>query len=102
MSKDCEWESPWAPAVRLLRDARAVDAVVELLESTRAGRRAGARVLGPREVEGQASSSGDEREEGGPGPLRLYFLLSVSVVLLLSSFFLSFVWRSGKQEIGVP
>ena len=31
VAKDCEWESPRAPAVSLLWDARAVDAVVEFL-----------------------------------------------------------------------
>ena len=32
VGKDCEWELPKAPAVRILWDVRAVDAVVEFLE----------------------------------------------------------------------
>ena len=66
VGKGCEWESPRAPAVRLLWDVRAVDAVVEFLESTRVGCRTMVRMLGPREVEGLAS--GYEGVEGGPAP----------------------------------
>ena len=65
MGKDCQWGSPTALAVRLLWDVRAVDAVVEFLESTMVGRRTATTVLGPREVE--VLASGDEREEGGTG-----------------------------------
>ena len=76
VGKGCEWESPRAPAVRLLWDAMAVDAVVEFLESTRVGCSTMVRMLGLREVEGLAS--GYEGEEGGPGPqgLHISFVLS--------------------------
>ena len=63
------WEkvgNPRAPVVRLLWDVRAVDAVAEFLESTRVGRRTVSRVLGAREIEGQASE--DRGKGGGPGP----------------------------------
>ena len=67
VSKYCEWGQERAPAVRLLWDVRPVDAVVEFLKSTMVGCRTATSVPGPWEVKGQAS--GDEDEEGGPGPL---------------------------------
>ena len=51
VGKDCEWQRPRAPAVRLLWDARAVDVVMEFLESTRVECKTATRVVGPREVE---------------------------------------------------
>ena len=94
---------PRAPAVRLLWDVRAVDAVVEFLESTEAGHRTATRVLGPREEEGEAS--GGEEEEGGPAPPQaaLSFVFPfVYFYLFFLSFVLSFVRWAGEQEIGVP
>ena len=51
VGKDCEWESPRAPAVRLLWDVRAMEAVVEFLEITRVGCRTASRVGKDREWE---------------------------------------------------
>ena len=98
MGKDCEWGQPRAPAVRLLWDVRAVDAAVEFLESTRVGCRTATRVLGPRKGESQASG-----DEGGAGPPQaVSFLCFFPLSIYLFSFVLSFVWRNGEQETGVP
>ena len=78
VEKDCEWESPRAPSVRLLfRDARATPAVLEFLEDTKVGRMPGQALFGAQEEsdleeivlwsEG-GGGPGSESEEGGPGP----------------------------------
>ena len=72
MGKDCEWERPRAPAVRLLWDVRAADAVVEVLGSTTVGCRAASRMLG--RGRRRARLLGRKGKKGGWVPLRLYFL----------------------------
>ena len=68
------------------------DAVVEFLESTRVGCKTAARVIGPRE---ESQASGEEEEEGGPDPLRLYiFPFPLSLFPLPFLHFL--LWRSGE------
>ena len=52
VEKDCEWESPRAPAVRLLfRDEQAAPALLEFLEDTRVGQMFGLALLGVTEEE---------------------------------------------------
>lgn len=79
VERDCEWESPRAPSVRLLfQDERAIPAILEFLESTRVGRMPGLALFGAVEDESdleeinlepsQEGWDGLEEEEGGPGP----------------------------------
>lgn len=84
MEKDCEWESPRAPSVRLLfRDERATPALLGFLEDTGVGRIPGLALLGVAEEEEElgeidlwpeaeewegSEEEGEEGEEGGPGP----------------------------------
>ena len=52
VEKDCEWESPRAPSVRLLfRDARTTPAVLEFLEDTRVRKMPGLALFGVQEEE---------------------------------------------------
>ena len=80
MEKDCEWESPRAPSVRLLfRDERATPALLEFLEDTMVGRMLGLAILGVAEEEEDlgeidlwpeegGGGSDEGGEEGGPDP----------------------------------
>ena len=50
VEKDCEWESPRVPSVRLLfRDERATPALLEFLADTRVGRKPGLALFGVEE-----------------------------------------------------
>ena len=79
VERDCEWESPRAPSVRLLfRDARATPAVLEFLSDTRVGRMPGLALFGVQEEESGLEeielvaqgeeAPGSDNEEDGPGP----------------------------------
>ena len=103
VGKGCEWEHPRAPAARLLWDIKATDAVVGLLESTRVRCRTAARVIGPREKEGQASRG--KKRKGGRTSLRLHFPLSpffsFAFVLLFPLFF-PLSGGQGSRRSGCP
>ena len=78
VEKDCEWESPRAPSVRLLfRDERATPALLESLEDARVGRMPGLvllRVAEEAELDeielwpGSGDCEWLEDEDGGTGP----------------------------------
>ena len=79
VERDCEWESPRAPSVRLLfRDGRPTPAVLEFLEDTRVGRMPGLALFGVQEEESDLEEivlwsedekgPGSENEEGEPDP----------------------------------
>ena len=57
-----EWEHPRTPPVRLLRDVRATEAVLELLRTTRVG------CIGVGRVPPEDRGEDMEGEEGGLGP----------------------------------
>ena len=79
VEKDCEWESPRAPSVRLLFcDERATPALLEFPEDTRVGRMPGLALMRMVEEESdleeivlwpvQGEGSEEESEESGPDP----------------------------------
>ena len=65
LGKAWGWKHPRAPPGKLLRKEKSTEAVLAFLGSTRAGGISTRRVA-PEEVSG--ALSGDEGEEGGPGP----------------------------------
>ena len=67
IEKDCKWQHPRAPSVRLLWEEEAAEAVLEFLEDTRVG----CRVPSGRAGVGRdrdAEIPGSESEEDGPSP----------------------------------
>src|SRR5258708_6379969 len=70
IAKDWPWEDPRAPSVRKLWKAGTEEAVLEFLGDTRVGARAAAEQGRARadEDRDEEEVSGQEGEEGGPGP----------------------------------
>ena len=90
--RDCEWESPRAPSVRLLfRDERATPALLGFLADTRVGRMPGLALFGVEESESDLEEIALWPEEDGglgeesekSGTLDCTFLLFLSFVLFM-------------------
>ena len=62
------WKHPKAPAIKWLWRKKSPEAVLEILRDTRIGCISTRRVLLEERLGDEMAGSGDEGEEGGPGP----------------------------------